>query len=347
MKKRGIIAIILATFICTIPICVHASDLKRSDMIRSYGTFHFEDSQTGQSVHIDSTDFITLADSIDELEETYKTKLLYGLNDVGTFYDEEGYATHDEDVTQPNPVNLSMGALLDAVSHSQDIEGTYTISGVSPNTMEHDPAPLEGAIEDSLSRGRAAWVNGHYIVGNGRDCDEAFSSGKAEGISQGLNSGSIVITAHFHNEGEVTFTETSDKTAYQNYQEYLSTHNYSETSNSQGGCYQDHKVGTTTMYSTSYSVSSHTSGCIGYGNGYGPSECGGESEWTDVTYYFPDGTSSTNSFHTGHRGGRGSCSRAGWHQDPQYTSSKTTSYNYYAPTCGYTNGEIISITIEF
>ena len=115
-----------------------------------------------------------------------------------------------------------------------------------------------GAISDNLSLGKGAWVEGHYVVGNGKDVNDAYLSGVADGISQGIQSANIALTAHFHDEGDVTFRSDNEKSAYEKYQEYLGSHNYGETKSTQSSCYS--------VYHAAYSHY-HTDSCYNWETG--------------------------------------------------------------------------------
>ena len=338
-NQKVIIAIITAILVFATPICAYAaSGSGRAAALRSYGTIYFHDSTTDKTVNIDSSDFVTLADMIDDLEVGYKSGVLSGLNTVGSYFDENGYISHDPDVIQPEAVNLSMGALTDAISHSQDIFGTYTYND--------DTYDVLAAIADNISLGKGAWVNGSYIVGNGTDVNNAYSSGVADGIAQGLSSANISITAHFHKTGDQTFVSDDESTAYEKYEAYLNAHNDGESSNTQGECYQIYKSGTTTLYSTGKNkINTYTRDSSGAldGGGY----CNGQDTIETWRYHFSDGSYTDRDFVVNHNCGQ-ACSR----NDPGYVTgcninilSKSVSYAYYTPDCGYTNGQILAIEI--
>ena len=82
---------------------------------------------------------------------------------------------------QNKPIIMDFGILADKISHSQDISGTYSKEGTEIS--------LEGASNDNLPRGKAAWVGGNYVVGNGADIDNSYNNGRSEGYSTGYEDG--------------------------------------------------------------------------------------------------------------------------------------------------------------
>ncbi|MCQ2081871.1 MAG: hypothetical protein MJZ11_09430 [Lachnospiraceae bacterium] len=77
---------------------------------------------------------------------------------------------------------LSFEEISNLIAHSQDITGVYeNQSGESVN--------VNGATEDNLPYGYAAWVNGRYVLGNGKNIDDAYQRGHSEGYSSGYSEG--------------------------------------------------------------------------------------------------------------------------------------------------------------
>ncbi len=289
--------------------------------------------------------------------------MLRSLNDVGSFYDEEGYVTHDSDVNQPLPLELSMGSMLDAMSHSQDIWGTYERitydnQGNVVHTDEYED--VVGSVSDNISLGKGAWVEGRYVIGNGKDVNDAYLTGVADGVAQGLHSANIAITAHFHNTGDVEFVSDANQTAYEKYQAYLASHNYGETSSSQSSCYS--------VYHEAYSHY-HTDSCYNWETGqcwfgrevYNEGGAGWDCEhchrgairWKVVDTHSVDHGEPmrVESYGEGCPDQIPSWG-GGYHNYSIRGALKCTKQvgsfpAYYTCGCGYTNGEIIAITIEF
>lgn len=114
-----------------------------------------------------------------------KRKIASALATIGTDVEKEDGA--DEYKVLP------FDELCVKISHSQDVSGQY-------NDGNSD-APLVGAIEDSISLGKAAWVEGRYIIGNGNDNQAAYNRGYdvgyADGIARVYNA-RIEYTRHYH-----------------------------------------------------------------------------------------------------------------------------------------------------
>lgn len=77
---------------------------------------------------------------------------------------------------------LSFSEIKEIISHSQDISGTYEKPGGETES-------LNGACENNLPYGYAAWVNGKYILGNGKDIEDSYQSGYQEGYTEGYGRG--------------------------------------------------------------------------------------------------------------------------------------------------------------
>ena len=141
---------------------VYADNTGRSSRINSSGILHFQNGDdASQSVHLDASDLMILANEIDNLETEYKSGILTRLNGIGTYFDGEGNFTHENHTTE-NPNLLIFSQLLDGISNSQTVD-TDTIA-------------------DNLSEGKGAWVNGKYIIGNGADVKAAYAQGYADHV---------------------------------------------------------------------------------------------------------------------------------------------------------------------
>jgi|GEM_PF-4883246 len=114
----------------------------------------------------------------------------------------------------------SFETLMDKIAHSQDISGTYE---EGENSID-----LSGALANNLTKGKAAWVCGQYVVGNGADVDEAYNQGYGKGYAEGLekaNSANVLYTlGHVHTGG--TTSSTARNGCYQSTYEY---HTYTTT----------------------------------------------------------------------------------------------------------------------
>lgn len=150
----------------------------RRTNIRSSGALHYQpESDTSESVYIDTNDLLKLADEIDNLEYTYKSKILQKLNTIGTFFDNNGNYTHKNSNTK-DPNSLRFDQLMDGILNSQTVDTNTTAN--------------------NLSLGKGAWINGKYIVGNGHDVDESYTKGFDAGVSQTKKAARIEYAYHKH-----------------------------------------------------------------------------------------------------------------------------------------------------
>ena len=120
------------------------------------------------------------------------------------------------------PMILDFKKLSNAVRHSQDIAGAYECEGES--------VALTGASADNLPKGKACWVEGDYVVGNGKDIMDAYDNGHNTGYGEGYDYGyqegysaglseienaSIEYTCHRHTDG--CFTKPVYRTEERSY----------------------------------------------------------------------------------------------------------------------------------
>ena len=149
-------------------------DGSRCSNIKSKGVVDY----AGGKVVIDTSDFMYLANEIDELEAAYKMNTVAALNYMGTYYMEDGSVTHDkskESLPVEYAVNLSFEEIYMGVLQSQSVENLATTEEIT------------GASADNLSTGTAAWLDGELVVGNGADNDASYKKGYSDGRTQGQN----------------------------------------------------------------------------------------------------------------------------------------------------------------
>ena len=209
---------LLVVLICMgLPVIVKATETSRSENIKSKGIINYDN-----QVIIDASDFVYLADEIDDLENTYKEKTIEALNEVGTYFQSDGSITWDAsegEISGSDSSILSFGDLQEGILNSQSVESVKLIqasnaSGLlffSDSTAQENrslskvttnntgyPVYQEAALCDNLSAGSAAWVNGHLIVGNGADNQAFYAIGYMDGINQALDNVTITYTYHNH-----------------------------------------------------------------------------------------------------------------------------------------------------
>lgn len=192
LKKKILISII-AVGVATsmVGITAVAQTGNRAANIKSKGIFDY---QNGTTV-MDSSDLIYLANEIDSLEHTYKSKTVEGLNTIGTYYTADGSVSHENSQSVITPElsrNLTFDQLLQGILESQSIpegESFQDISGqqyyktvdgrltTASENADGDALLIHAATAENLSAGVAAWVNGTYIVGTGADNNSYYNQG--------------------------------------------------------------------------------------------------------------------------------------------------------------------------
>jgi len=118
-----------------------------------------------ESVSVDTSDLYNLRTAIEELETKYDTGIVTALAEIGTTIATED-PTFDE--------------LMTGIVNSQSVKDEHT-----------------AMIENNLSVGYAGWVNGTYVVGNGKDNDDAYNRGYADGLAK-ADSGTVQYVYHYH-----------------------------------------------------------------------------------------------------------------------------------------------------
>ncbi len=165
----------------------------RKSRLGSKGTINYANG----TVVIDSSDFGYLADEIDMLESAYKANTVSALNAMGTFFLADGTITHagsSEGISGTEAVRLSFDTIISGILQSQSVE----------HLAEQG---IAGAVEDNLSKGTAAWVNGELIIGNGADNDAYYRQGFTDGQLSLYDKASISYVYHEHSDGCYTYSE--------------------------------------------------------------------------------------------------------------------------------------------
>lgn len=148
-------------------------DYTRRNHIQSKGIIDY----AGGTVVIDSSDFIYMANQIDELENTYKQIVLKYLNGINTYLTADGSVTHDADSSDTDYFP-KFEDLINGISLSQEVETATTM--------------------DNLSKDKGAWVNGTYLTGNGNDVNIAYSQGYIDGVNYTVENAKISYVYHEH-----------------------------------------------------------------------------------------------------------------------------------------------------
>lgn len=183
-KKAKIICALMTVIILTgiIGMTSKAQTERRASNIKSKGIFDYDNG----TVIMDASDLIYLADEIDLLEETYKKETVKALNKMNTYFMVDNSTTHDQDESNLDPessVILPFGSIIDGILESQSIPTEKTYAGTLPGEDNETAGNVSAATAESISLGRAAWVDGELIVGTGGDNNSYYNKGYANGGS--------------------------------------------------------------------------------------------------------------------------------------------------------------------
>ena len=206
-KKMKYVAPVLAA-VLIISGTALADGSNRRSLITSHGAVEFT-SEEG-SILIDSEDLYTLADEIDDLETSYKSKTTEALNTINTYIRSDGTITHNKEDADNQMEQPSFGLLANAIINSQssstaisDLSGTKyykTNKGKISTSGTGNPITLNAATPDNLSAGQIAFVNGSMLLGTGADNEAYYNIGYADGYAQKMDGLDIQIKYHEHTE---------------------------------------------------------------------------------------------------------------------------------------------------
>ena len=165
---------------------------------------------SNNTVVFDSSDLIYLADEIDDLERTYKSKTVEALNQINTFYTSvNGDISHDPDdnhVSADAAPELSFDDLYQGIIKSQSVDHLSGVQAkdaaenplyyadqnaserndlITTTTDANDyPVLIQRVAKENLTAGTAAWIDGNLIIGTGADNTAYYKSGYDNGYSE-------------------------------------------------------------------------------------------------------------------------------------------------------------------
>lgn len=160
----------------------------RKTRLTSKGSLDYADG----TIQIHSADFAYLADEIDMLEAAYKTNIVTALNNIGTYFLEDGSITYNKDAIVSSvqaAARLSFERLYEGIVKSQSV-------------AHLEEQQIYAAIADNLSSGSAAWVNGELITGNGADNNKYYNQGYMDGYQEVMDGIDIEYQYHEHTGNE-------------------------------------------------------------------------------------------------------------------------------------------------
>lgn len=312
---------------CVLSICVSimalADGSSRRGNINSKGKIDFGNG----SVVLDSADLFYLADSIDELESTYKITTIDALNEIGTYFRGDGSVTNDVGIneidTDEEKTAFSFGNIKSGILQSQSVASISQIQAVdrTGNTLfyvNQDAADNQNLLQtttqdtgfavcykpisaENLTAGTAAWVDGHLIRGNGGDNASSYAQGFVDGQANVMDNLNVTYTYHYH-EGDAE---------------------------NGGGCYEkvtsSETCGAITLKREYYRGNTCHALCNSYyAEEYECSGCGAVMGWRCA-------------------GGGNSCGSMGG----QIGGNHMITANSWEPACGYAQGQILTATIVY
>lgn len=197
LSRKKLMGVITAVLVCITVVgsTVYASEEQRRDGILSRGAINYDHGR----VVIDSADLVTLADEMDTLETSYKSRVVNALADRKTYVRQDGSISHEEreDIDSQK---IAFRYLAIAVLQSQSVEhlnstqasdtkGLLYYKFAKNNILEVTgsdtgmPVFIVPATEDNLTAQTAAWVNGQCLSGNGSDNYYFYQKGFIEGYA--------------------------------------------------------------------------------------------------------------------------------------------------------------------
>lgn len=190
LKKSYLLiaAAFMVSFAGITAVAAQTENGRRASNIQSKGNFDYENGK----VVICSSDLTYLADEIDLLEDTYKTETVRALDQIGTYFRTDGTPTHsesDNNIPSSEARQLPYNVIMEGIVRSQSIPTERTYTGILPGQTAETHGNIFAAIENNLTLGAAAWVDGKLIVGNGADNDSYYTKGKKDGYDDGYLQG--------------------------------------------------------------------------------------------------------------------------------------------------------------
>lgn len=237
MKKKILSVILLLTLTLGTGSVAAAADGNGAtrNSLRSCGAVAYQKDK----VVINSADLYMLADRIDQVKLGVADQLgamhTYFTAGDGISLDSDGQisVTHTRPSTADriDSMSVNFDTLLEGIAASQSVSSDVTAYGYSSGTALYkgtngalttngavkgaEQIRIGAATADNLSAGTAAWVNGHLILGTGKDNKAYFESGYSSGEennaqtpSDGFGTGGEENTIKAGKE--YTFTEDRD-----------------------------------------------------------------------------------------------------------------------------------------
>lgn len=288
---------------------------------KSVGKITYENADTNALVVIDSADFDTLANEINQCDNKvndYITRMNAIYNNLNINPD-----TSAEDLENAFNLKKSGAVILNPNGTVKSQTGAATsINGSIVDSVAVDCSEAN-LTADNLSEGFKAYdASGNLITGTGVDNANYYNLGLTDGYARAINASNITYIYHVHTNTD------GEETTYKSTQTPYNGPTKGSSSTVKGGCYQQWHEGHFTTHSHTSSCSNHeVVDCPGGpwdADGYGwdgCTRCGGPLNHPPYTHTVYDcGNYPLN---------------AGWVA------------GYYSCTCGHSNGELMGSELSF
>lgn len=220
MKKRFFSMIVVVAIMVNTCMVAMATDNPNAtkNSLSSKGAICYQEGQ--ETVIIDSDDFYTLADRLDQFKtgvvdqlgvmHTYLTKDSAGVSLTGN---DDVYAGHQKPSAQNavDPVTLDFSVILQGIAASQSIPLEPSAYGLASDTKLYKgkngklttdqtngatQISIQAATAANLSAGTAAWVNGELLLGTGEDMAVMYDE-KMQGTGSEEGPGTYEISSGY------------------------------------------------------------------------------------------------------------------------------------------------------
>lgn len=322
MKKIVILIMICLLSVC-VPIIALAETSSRRDNIKSKGKIDYDSG----TVVLDSADLFYLADAIDDLENTYKITTIDALNGIGTYFQKDGVITNDmglnEVDTDEEKISLSFGNIKEGILQSQSVASVSQTQAVNKEGNALFYLTEETATNKNLLQ--TTTENTGYVVYYQPVTAENLTAGSAAWVNGVLIKGNGGDNASSYVQGfvdgQANVTDNLDITYTYHYHE-------GDAENG-GGCYAQ-------------VISSKVCGAIGLKREY---YRGSSCHALCYSFYVEEYGCNVCGAVTGWRcgGGGNSCGNMGGQIGGNHVITTTS----WQPTCGYTQGQILTATIVY
>lgn len=194
-KKIKIYAYIMTvcTLVLSFSMVATATTTSRRANLKSYGTIQMEKQDGTVKGVIAAADMEYLADEIDNLENTYKSKTLEGLNGINTYFKADGSVTH----------NAAESAITSSTANLLTFEQLN-------NAIKSSQASANAPVASEIVSGKSVWANGNNITGtmpnNGATGKANLTAGTSYTIPAGYTTGGTVTTATLASQTQGTAT---------------------------------------------------------------------------------------------------------------------------------------------